>query len=76
METQHLKELCVTIFGEAKFDLHKWHSNELALEAETKPIEPVEPSYAKEQVGVKPEYTSLLGVPWDNMKEHYESEVS
>jgi hypothetical protein len=38
-KTEHLKKSCVTIFGEAKFDLHKWHSNNPALEAEIKPLE-------------------------------------
>jgi hypothetical protein len=66
----------VAIFGEAKFDLHKWHSNNPALEAETKPLEAetepleaIETSYAKEQLGVKPGETSLLGVPWDKKKD-------
>ena len=110
-KTEHLKKSCVTIFGEAKFDLHKWHSNNPALEAEIKPLEAeikpleaeikplgseikplgaeikpleaeikplevetkllktVETSYAKEQLGVKPGETSLLGVPWDKEKD-------
>ena len=74
--TQRLKKSCVAIFGEAKFDLHKRHSNNPALEvetkpleAETKPLEAIETSYAKEQLGVKPGETSLLGVPWDKKKD-------
>ena len=39
------------------------------LEAETEPLEAIETSYAKEQLGVKPGETSLLGVPWDKKKD-------
>ena len=39
------------------------------LEAETKSLQTVETSYAKEQLGVKPGETSLLGVPWDKEKD-------
>ena len=31
-ETAHLKESCKDIFGEAKFESHKWHSNVTTLE--------------------------------------------
>jgi hypothetical protein len=58
------------------YDLHKWHSDNPALKAEIKPLEAeinslltVETSYAKEQLGVKPGETSLLGVPWDEEKD-------
>ena len=30
----HLKKTVVAIFGEAGFELHKWHSNEQTLESE------------------------------------------
>ena len=39
------------------------------LKAETKSLQTVETSYAKEQLGVKPGETSLLGVPWDKEKD-------
>ena len=69
-KTAHLKKSCKTIFGEAKFDLHKWHSNMTTLEAEepdtkTTEVEKTEQSFAKENLGVKASATSLLGVPWE-----------
>ena len=48
-----LKGKVKEIFGQAKFDLHKWHSNVPDLE-ENKEARPSVQSYAKEQLGVKP----------------------
>jgi uncharacterized protein (UPF0335 family) len=39
------------------------------LDAETKSLQTVETSHAKEQLGVKPGETSLLGVSWDKEKD-------
>ena len=64
-ETENLKKSCVTIFGTARFELHKWHSNDPALETETNQVEATDPSYVEDQLGVKPGDTTLLGVPWD-----------
>ena len=63
-----LKETAITIFQEAKFELHKWHSNEQELEASSRP-EVEKQSYAKEQLGVKPGETKLLGLPWNKTKD-------
>ncbi|XP_068723854.1 uncharacterized protein [Montipora capricornis] len=59
-----LKESAVAVFGEAQFELHKWHSNEPELEASGEP-EDGKQSYAKEQLGVKPGETEMLGLPWN-----------
>lgn len=67
-ETQHLKESAQTIFSEAQFELHKWHSNVPALETDTLREEissEQESSYVKQQVGAKPGEIKLLGMPWD-----------
>ena len=66
-EAQNLKEAATIVFQEAKFQLHKWHSNEASLETENEPSEPVreEQSYAKSQLGVKAGETKLLGLPWN-----------
>ena len=63
-KAQNLKETATTIFQEAKFKLHKWHSNEPSLETENEHIEK-EHSYAKTQLGVKEGETKLLGLPWN-----------
>ena len=56
------------MFGEAKFNMHKWNSNEPQLESEN--VVPVDEqqSYAKQQLGVKEGETKMLGLPW-NKKE-------
>ena len=71
-EMQHLKESVQTIFSEAQFELHKWHSNIPALETDTLQEErssEQESSYAKQQLGVKPGKTKLLRMPWDKEKD-------
>ncbi|XP_068739951.1 uncharacterized protein [Montipora capricornis] len=71
----HLKEMSQTIFREAKFELHKWHSNVPILERpEYREEGPEEQqssqgceaqTYAKDQLGVKGGETKLLGVRWN-----------
>ena len=60
----NLKEVSVTVFGEAGFELHKWHSNVPDLEAEAELREEGQ-TYAKEQLGVKPNEAKLLELPWN-----------
>ena len=59
-----LKETNVAIFEEAKFELHKWHSNVSVLEAKSEPDDGKQ-SYAKDQLGVKAGETKLLGLAWN-----------
>ena len=47
--------------AEAQFELDKWHSNVPALEASSEQEDEKE-SYAKEQLGVKPGETKMLGL--------------
>ena len=56
------------IFADAKFELHKWRSNEHELETN---CENYEPSFAKQQLGSTstPGKGKLLGVPWDKSKD-------
>ena len=62
VEAQKLKETATTIFHEAKFQMHKWHSNEALLETEKEPIGE-EQSYGKTQLGVKAGEMKLLVCP-------------
>ena len=50
------------IFGELNFWLHKWHSNVEVLE-DSDPADAQ--TYAKTQLGVKPNETKTLGVLWN-----------
>ena len=66
-QARNLKEVSVTVFGEEGFELHKWHSNVPEMEAEAA-LRDEGQTYAKEQLGVKPDEAKLLGLPW-NKKE-------
>ena len=50
VKARELKEKATTIFQDAYFKLHKWHSN--ARELESAQISLEEPTYAKQQLGV------------------------
>ena len=65
---KQLKCEATEIFTSAKFELHKWHSNELELETN---CENYEPTMAKQQLGstFTPGKGKLLGVPWDKSKD-------
>ena len=67
-----MKEYAQTISSEAQFELHKWHSNVLALEIDTLQEErssEQESSYVKQQLGAKPGETKLLEMPRDKEKD-------
>ena len=64
----HSKKTAVAVFGEAQFELHKWHSNAPELEVSSAPDD-CNQSYAKEQLGVKPGETKMLGLPWDKTED-------
>ena len=57
------------MFGEAKFNMHKWNCNEPQLESEN--VVPVDEqqSYAKQQLGVKEGETKMLGLPWSKKED-------
>ena len=59
-----LKEASITVFGEAGFQFHKWHLNVPELEAKPE-VRDGGQTYAKEQLGVKPNEAKLLRLPWD-----------
>ena len=67
-EVSSLKETTVSMFEAAKFQLHKWHSNESKLESSEEDSDLQgnnQPSYAKQQLGVRSDETKLLGLPWN-----------
>ena len=74
-EVVELKDTTVTVFEEAKFELHKWHSNETELEVKSEP-EDEKQSNAKDRIGVEPGETKLLGLPWNTIKVMYWQESS
>ena len=56
-QAQHLKDTAISVFGEANFELHKWHSNAEELETDREEVD-AEQSYAKEQLGVRANKTA------------------
>ena len=65
-EAQTKKSKAKEIFQDAKFNLHKWHSNESELELDNDAKDGNdELSYAKQQLGTTSSETKLLGLPWD-----------
>ena len=62
-QTKERKEFAVTALGDAKFQLHKWHSNAPELESPTTATD-TEFSYAKQELGTRSGETKILGVPW------------
>ena len=65
---KQLKCEATDIFADAKFELHKWHSNEHELETN---CENYEPTLAKQQLGSTstPGKGKLLGVPRDKSED-------
>ena len=65
---KQLKCKATDIFADAKFELHKWHSNEHELETN---FENYEPAFAKQQLGSTstPGKGKLLGVACDNSED-------
>ena len=66
-KAKQLKRETTEIFEDAKFELHKWHSNEPELETE---CENYEPTFAKQQLDYTPSGKGkLLGLPWDKTED-------
>ena len=68
-QTLEIKVTATTIFGEATFKLHKWHSNNRELEVETATSDEESQSYAKQQLETRKGESKLLEVPWDKVKD-------
>ena len=64
-EARNLKESAMSVFQEAKFKLHKWHSNVPEIERVGNVSEEQQESNAKEQLGVKAGETKMLGMVWN-----------
>ena len=67
-ETKQLKQGAIEVFEDAKFTLHKWHSNADELEENETKVED-EDSFAKQQLRQQGRRDgSLLGLDWDKGK--------
>ena len=64
-EGKTYKDKIIAVLGDAKFELHKWHSNVKELESDENHDANEEDTYAKQQIGLNTEKSAILGVPWD-----------
>ena len=64
-KAREIKDTAREIFGKASFQLHKWNSNTRELEATDAVDDEGGVTYAKEQLGAKPEECGLLGLRWN-----------
>ena len=65
-EAKQRKSEATDILGDATFSLHKWASNANELDGESDNNEDrEEQTAAKQQLGVKPTETKILGVKWE-----------
>ena len=63
-KAKEIKDKATSIFEDACFKLHKWHSNERELEATQ--AQDADPTYAKQQLGTtEGGDSSILGLEWN-----------
>ena len=67
-ETTELKQDAINILDDAKFRLHKWHSNTPELELD---MSDGVPTFTKQQPGVNPKEgeCKLLGLKWNKVED-------
>ena len=63
------EQQAVEVLEDAKFNLHKWHSNASTLEGDDLPCahDQDELSFAKQQLGSNECETKILGVSWNKV---------
>ena len=69
-EEEKIKSGSVNLFQKGGFKLHKWHSNEQALETNDS-INENELNFAKQHLGTKPKETKILGLLWDKREDSF-----
>ena len=69
-EVDKIKSDSINLFQRGGFKLHKWHSNEQALETNDS-INENELNFAKQHLGTKPKETKILGLLWDKKEDSF-----
>ena len=67
VETKRSK--AVEVFDDAKFNLHKWHSNDSALESHDPSQSEEDLTYAKQQLGSHECETKISGLLWNKTED-------
>ena len=70
LEARTRKEKSIEVLDDATFQLHKWHSNVEELERDGDQSQNHdEQSFAKQQFGVQPSETKMLGLKWNKVED-------
>ena len=70
LEARTRKEKSIEVLDDATFQLHKWHSNVEELERDGDQSQNHdEHSFAKQQFGVQPSETKMLGLKWNKVED-------
>lgn len=69
VEVRNLKKTIVSVFGETKFTMQKWNSNEPHLESENYVLVDLKQMYVKQLLGVKEGESKMLGLLWNKIED-------
>ena len=69
-EVDKVKRDFVQLFQSGSFKLHKWHSNEQALETNDS-VNENELNFVKQQLATKPKEPKILGLLWDKRENFF-----
>ena len=69
-EVKAIKNTAIQVFADAKFSLHKWHSNIKELE-ETEGKNQSDISFAKQELGTNMSESKILGVSWNKEEDTF-----
>ena len=70
-EVEKVKEAAIKVFEDAKFKLHKWHSNVKELDDFTSTTKP-DISFEKQELRTETLKSKILGVSWNKVKDTFE----
>ena len=73
-DVDKIKSDPVNLFQRGGFKLHKWHSNEQALETNNS-VNENELNFVKQHLGAKPKETKILGLLWEKREDSFIMQV-
>ena len=73
-DVDKIKSDSVNLFQRGGFKLHKWHSNEQALETNNS-VNENELNFVKQHLGTKPKETKILGLLWEKREDSFIMQV-
>ena len=73
-DVDKIKSDPVNLFQRGGFKLHKWHSNEQALETNNS-VNENELNFVKQHLGTKPKEKTILGLLWEKREDSFIMQV-